>query len=105
MIDLETRQKLAEKKKMQEMFSSMGSMISSALSKNQSDLEGKIEKAVKDLLEKESKEMRITGGEDFYVSLTKYVIKRLDIQIMLLMEIHKDLKKLYNKKEGGNRIA
>lgn len=83
MIDLEARAKLAESKRTEALFGQIGTMISSSMAANNVELK-----------------KNFAQGEGNSFELTKHMIKRLDMQILLLLQIHKDLKAIGGKKRG-----
>lgn len=82
MIDLELRAKLAESKRNDALFAQIGDMISQSMKENNAELK-----------------KNFAQGEDNSFELTKHMIKRLDMQILLLLQIHKDLKAMGGKKK------
>lgn len=83
MIDLEARAKLAQQRKDEALFAQIGGMISQSMKENNAELK-----------------KNFTQGAGNSFELTKHMIKRLDMQILLLLQIHKDLKALGGKKRG-----
>ena len=77
MIDLELRKQLADKQANEALFKQLGAMIEKSLQENNAGLKENFSK----------------GTDNSHV-MTKYLLKRLDIQILLLLQLHKDLKKL-----------
>lgn len=82
MIDYEARAKLAQQRKDDALMQTIGEMISKSLDENN----------------KELKKNFTEGGEN-QMQLTKAMVQRFDVQIMMLMQIHKDLQALIKKKK------
>lgn len=76
-IDYVARAKLAEKQSQEALFTKLGGMIEKSLKENNAGLRE-----------------NFTKGEGNSFELTKQMIKRLDMQILLLLQLHKDLKRL-----------
>ena len=74
MIDVNARQRLAGQLQQEALFKQLGTMIESSLKANNAELKG-----------------NFTKGEGNQFELTKQMIKRLDMQILLLLQLHKDL--------------
>ena len=77
MINYQLRQKYREQLQQGALFSSLQKVVEKSLSENSQALQGNFAK-----------------GETNQFALTKQMIKRLDMQILLLLQLHKDLKKI-----------
>jgi hypothetical protein len=82
MIDHELRARLASQKKDELLFAQLGVLINKSLTTNNAELK-----------------KNFTQGEENSLELTKRMVQRMDMQMLLLMQIHKDLVALKGKKK------